>query len=141
MRSLLINHEFLRNRKIMGGSAKWVCALIQLKSDFIKEICRDIAFRFAKDSQIRGLNFLNGVELSFIIKDFEVLMKRFTSRFLICFLGYINGILYVLSEFKARICWDSLWVDMFNRGFAVSLAQWRCGWRVLFGLREKEVCN
>jgi hypothetical protein len=142
MRSLLLDHEFLRNHKILGGSAERVCALVQLKSNVIKEIFRDIAFCIAKDSHIRGFDFLNSVELSFIIKDFEVsVKKRLTSRFLFCFLGHINGILYVLSELKARICWDPLRVDMFNRGFAVSLAQWRCRWRVLFGLREKEACN
>jgi hypothetical protein len=108
----------------MGGSAKWVCALIQLKSDFIKEICRDIAFRFAKDSQIRGLNFLNGVELSFLIQEFEMPVKRLlTSRFLICFLGHINGILYVLSGFQARVCWDSFRVRIGSDRFAFSTAR------------------
>jgi hypothetical protein len=96
----------------------------------------------AKDLQIRGFDFLNSVELSFLIKDFEMLVKRFTSRFLFCFLGYINGILYVLSEFKARICWDSLRVDMFNNPLLfLSRNGDADGELVLFGLREKEVCN
>ncbi len=87
MRSLLIDHDFLRNHKIMGGSAERVCVLIQLKSDVIKEIFRDIAFCIAKDSHIRGFDFLNSVELSFVIKDFKMSVKeRFTSRFLFCFL-------------------------------------------------------